>query len=170
MLLRSLIMALFAATALPAPCTAEGRAVPDPLVVAIAAWVADATDLPMPRTLPEIRFAAPEDMGLLMRASAHSPTGDSALEIVAFYDTPARAIYLPSGWTGATPGELSVLVHEMVHHAQAEAGRRFACPAERERQAYDAQARWLALFGSDLSREFGIDRLFLLLATTCGMP
>jgi hypothetical protein len=63
-----------------------------------------------------------------------------------------------------------VLIHEMVHHAQAEAGRRFACPAERERQAYDAQARWLAIFGSDISREFGIEKLFLLVATTCGMP
>ena len=163
-------MALFAATVQPVPCTAEDQAVPDPLLVAIAAWVTEATDLPMPGTLPEIRFAAPVDMALLMRAAALSPTGDSGLEIVAFYDTPARAIYLPSGWTGATPGEQSVLVHEMVHHAQAEAGRRFACPAERERQAYDAQARWLALLGSDLSREFGINRLFLLVATTCGMP
>jgi hypothetical protein len=92
MLSRSLIMAIFAATALPTPCTAEGRVVPDSLVVAIAAWVTEATDLPMPGTLPEIRFAAPEDMGLLMRAAALSPMEDGALEIVAFYDTPARAI------------------------------------------------------------------------------
>jgi hypothetical protein len=170
MLLRSLIPALVASAVLPASSSAEGQAVPDPLLLAIAAMVSEATDLPMPETLPEIRFAAPEEMGRLMRDAALAPTGDGASEIVAFYDTPAHAIYLPSGWSGATPGELSVLVHEMVHHAQAEAGRRFACPAERERQAYEAQARWLALFGSDLSREFGIDRVFLLIATTCGMP
>jgi hypothetical protein len=85
-----------------------------------------------------------------MRVAALSPTGEGASEIVAFYDTPGHAIHLPSGWSGATPGELSVLVHELVNHAQAEAGRRIACPAERERQAYDAQARGLALFGSDL--------------------
>jgi hypothetical protein len=166
---RSLILT-FLAAALPVSASADRQAVPNPLLLAIAAWVSEATDLPMPRTLPEIRFAASEDMGRLMRTAALSPSGDGVAEIVAFYDTPAHAIYLPSGWSGATPGELSVLVHEMVHHVQAEAGRRFACPAERERQAYDAQARWLALFGSDLSREFGIDRMFLLVATTCGMP
>lgn len=170
MLPRSDIFAFLAALALPASASADGQAVPDPLVVAVAAWVSEATGLPMPGSLPEIRFAAPQDMGRLMHAAALSPTGGGAPEVVAFYDTPARAIYLPSGWTGSTPAELSVLVHEMVHHAQAEAGRRFACPAERERQAYDAQTHWLALFGSDLSREFGIDRMFLLLATTCGMP
>jgi hypothetical protein len=170
MLPRSDIFAFLAALALPASASADGQAVPDPLALAIAAWVSEATGLPMPASLPEIRFAAPQDMGPLMHAAALSPMGDGAPEIVAFYDTPAQAIYLPSGWTGSTPAELSVLVHEMVHHAQAEAGRRFACPAERERQAYDAQTHWLALFGSDLSREFGMDRMFLLLATTCGMP
>jgi hypothetical protein len=170
MMLRSLIAVLLATAVLPASSSADDQAVPDPLLFAIAAWVSEATDLPMPGTLPEIRFAAPEDMGRLMHAAALSPTGDGALEIVAFYDTPAHAIYLPSGWTGSTPAELSVLVHEMVHHAQAEAGRRYACLGERERQAYDAQTHWLALFGSDLSREFGIDRMFLLVATTCGMP
>ena len=170
MILRSLITALLATIVHPASASADGQAVPDPLMLAIAAWVSEATDLPLPQTRPELRFAAPEEMGHLMRAAAVSPTGDGIAEIVAFYDTPARTIYLPSGWSGATPGELSVLVHELVHHAQAAAGRRFACPAERERQAYDAQARWLALFGSDLSREFGIDKMFLLIATTCGMP
>jgi hypothetical protein len=170
MMLRSLIMALLAAAVHPASASADGQAVPDPLLLAIAAWVSEATDLPLPQALPAIRFAAPEEMGHLMRAAALSPTGEGAAEVVAFYDTPGHAIYLPSGWSGATPGELSVLVHEMVHHAQAEAGRRFACPAERERQAYDAQAHWLALFGADLESEFGIDRMFLLVATTCGMP
>ena len=169
-MLRSLIMALLATTVQPASSSAEGQAVPDPLMLAVAAWVSEATDLPLPRTLPAVRFAAPEQMGHLMRAAVLSPPGEGASEIVAFYDTSGHAIYLPSGWSGATPGELSVLVHEMVHHAQAEAGRRFACPAERERQAYDAQARWLALFGADLESEFGIDRMFLLVATTCGMP
>jgi hypothetical protein len=171
MLLRSYIIALLAATVFPAQAVAEeGQASPHPVVMAIAAWVSEATDLPMTGAIPEIRFAAPQEMRRLMSASALSTTGEGATEIVAFYDTLARAIYLPSGWTGATPGELSVLVHEMVHHAQAESGRRFACPAERERQAYDAQVRWLDLFGSDLSREFGIDRMFLLVATSCGMP
>jgi hypothetical protein len=37
------------------------------------------------------------------------------------------------------PRQLSVLVHEMVHHLQASADMRFACPAEREAVAYRAE-------------------------------
>ena len=33
----------------------------------------------------------------------------------AIYDDGSRTIYLPEDWTGATPAEVSLLVHEMVH-------------------------------------------------------
>jgi hypothetical protein len=39
-------------------------------------------------------------------------------EAVAAYDDEMKTIYLPEGWTGATPAERSVLVHPMVHHLQ----------------------------------------------------
>ena len=55
------------------------------------------------------------------------------------------------------PAELSVLVHEMVHHLQAASDMRFACPAEREVLAYRAQGAWLGLFGESLESAFGID-------------
>src|SRR5665648_166313 len=44
--------------------------------------------------------------------------------IVAFYDMPQRTIYLAEGWTGKTPAESSVLVHEMVHHLQTVSGQK----------------------------------------------
>jgi hypothetical protein len=171
MMLRAVIIAIIATTVSPGQAPASDvRADLGPLALSVAAWVTEATGLPLPATMPEIHFASPRDIPALMAAVAPSSGSGSGSEIVAFYNAPERAIVLPAGWTGESPAELSVLVHEMVHHAQTSAERRFACPAEREREAYDAQTRFLALFGTDLTREFGMDRMFLLVATTCGMP
>ena len=62
----------------------------------------------------------------------------------------------------------ATLVHEMVHHLQASAGWEPGCPAEVEALAYEAQARWLAIFGQDLTRALAIDPLFLRLLGVCG--
>jgi hypothetical protein len=70
------------------------------------------------------------------------------------------------GWSGKTPGELSVLVHEMVHHVQNVPGLKFACPEERENVAFEAQERWLDRFNGDLLTEFGLDPFFTLLVRT----
>jgi len=43
------------------------------------------------------------------------------------------------------------------------ADMKFACLEERERLAYEAQGKWLAIFGKDLGEEFGID-LFTVIA------
>ena len=56
----------------------------------------------------------------------------------------------------------------MVHHLQNRAGLKFACPAEREQMAYEAQDKWLGLFGRNLQSEFEIDAFTLRVSTTCG--
>jgi hypothetical protein len=88
-------------------------------------------------------------------------------DVMGAYDEASRIIYLSEGWTGRSREQLSVLVHEMVHHLQASANMRFACPAEREVLAYRAQDAWLRLFGMDLESAFGIDAATLLVATVC---
>ena len=55
----------------------------------------------------------------------------------------------------------------MVHHLQHEAGSKHACPEERERDAFAAQERWLAEFGTNLATEFEIDPFTLLVRTNC---
>jgi hypothetical protein len=55
----------------------------------------------------------------------------------------------------------------MVHHQQAAAGMRFACPGEREVLAYRAQGAWLGLFGETLESAFGIDAGTILVGTAC---
>lgn len=94
------------------------------------------------------------------------PTG-AVQEVYAVYDDDRRTIYLPEDWEGVTPAEISVLVHEIVHHLQNAAGLKYRCPQERERAAYEAQSRWLELFGKELSDEFDIDALAVLVRTNC---
>ena len=124
-------------------------------------------DQPLPATLPRIDFATPERMQAMHHGTPEG--GERAvLTVVALYDDAGRTILLPEGWTGATPAELSVLAHEMVHHLQNLSGRRYACGAEREAEAYDAQGRWLALFGETLEGAFELNPLTLMVLSRCG--
>jgi hypothetical protein len=142
----------------------------DALALALGGWVAADLGLPLPGVPPRIRFADPADLAAMHRAGSAGAPAEPGGAVLALYDPAEATIHLPTGWTGATPAELSILVHEMAHHLQAVAGRRFACPAEAEREAYGAQARWLATFGLTLLDAFALDPLFLIFATNCLPP
>jgi hypothetical protein len=88
-------------------------------------------------------------------------------DAIAVYDNEMKTIYLPKNWTGSTPTELSILVHEMVHHLQGATKTRYECPQAREQLAYAAQEKWLGLFGRNLESEFEIDPLTLVVSTRC---
>lgn len=142
---------------------AESRQAPS-ILDTIELWLEANFDLP-PAARPPVLATAPAAQLVEIRYGPAStvPPG----EVVAAYDDASRTIYLARGWTGGTPAQLSVLVHEMVHHLQASADMRFACPAEREKLAYRAQDAWLGLFGMDLEGTFGVDPATLLVATVC---
>jgi hypothetical protein len=88
-------------------------------------------------------------------------------EAVAVYDDLTKTIYLPDTWKGETPADLSILVHEMVHHLQNTSRKKYECPGAREQMAYAAQDKWLKLFGRDLLSEFQIDAFTLRVSTAC---
>ena len=88
-------------------------------------------------------------------------------DTLAIYSDHAKTIYLVEGWSGRTPADLSVLVHEMVHHFQNVLGLKHDCPQEREKLAYRAQDRWLGLFGHSLETDFELDGFSLLGKTGC---
>lgn len=140
----------------------------DPLPAAVADWLSVEFGLTVD-PLPNIEFAPRKQMGLLRFRGVPSDHRGDGRDVVAIYDDEARTIYLPQGWTGGTPAEISVLVHEMVHHAQNLAGTKFECPQAREKLAYEAQGRWLAQKGSDLTQAFGVDGFTLLVLTNCGL-
>jgi hypothetical protein len=152
-------------TAAAADWSARGLPIAD-LTAAVAAWVADELGAPAPAALPRIEFADAERMHRL-RYGAESGAAPT-LSVVALYDDAAGTIFLPQDWTGSTPAEMSILVHEMVHHLQNTSGRVFDCPGAREAEAFDLQERWLALAGQTLTEAFEMNRLALFVLTRCG--
>lgn len=133
----------------------------------VALWLSAEFGLPI-AAIPHIEFVAKERMGALRHRGVPSDHASIGRDILAVYDDDARTIYLPQGWTGETAVDTSILVHEMVHHAQNLMAIKAECPQAREKLAYEAQQRWLARFGTDLAREFGVDAFTLLVLTNCG--
>jgi hypothetical protein len=149
-----------------------------PLLAAIAVWLSKEFDLPSIQQYPEIELL-PSAAIIALRykglsphatyevASGAGPVTPPRGETVAIYSDHAQTIYLADGWTGRTPADLSVLVHEMVHHFQKMLGLKHECPQDREKLAYLAQERWLALFGHNLETDFKLDGFSLLVKTRC---
>jgi hypothetical protein len=141
----------------------------------VVLWLAANFGLPAIHEHPRVEFLPPSKIfalrykglvGSQLRDNAVPPV-DGQRETVAVYDDALRTIYLPEGWTGHTPAETSIVVHEMVHHLQNLGKEKFECPQQREKIAYQAQERWLRLFGSDLLKEFEIDPFTVVTITGC---
>ena len=116
---------------------------------------------------PDIELAAPEKIVTLRYHNVLSDSPRDPDELIAVYDDEMKTIYLPKNWNGGTPAELSVLVHELVHHLQGATKTKYECPQAREELAYAAQEKWLTLFGRSLESEFEIDPLTLAVRTHC---
>jgi hypothetical protein len=151
------------------------------LLTAIAVWLSANYDLPAVFDQPRIERVPPIEMAALRhkglpasgrRGSAiedQESSVEKMRDVVAVYNDRTRTIYLSDKWAGRTPAELSIVVHEMVHHLQNAAGITYECPAEREKLAYEAQAKWLGLFNRSLESEFQINGLAILISTSCAM-
>lgn len=147
------------------------------LLTVLVTWLSINFGLPANYDHPRVEKVTPARMVALRYrglASDRSPIGaveagrpEFGQDVYALYDDSRRVIYLPEGWTGTTPAEVSVLVHELVHHLQNAAGMKFNCPQEREKDAYRAQRAWLALFDRALEQEFEIDPLTVIVRTNC---
>jgi hypothetical protein len=142
---------------------AEPREAPS-LLEAMSLWLAANFDLPYTADMPTLAgLPAAELIARRYGPEAIFPAGG----VIALYDEAETTIFVTENWTGRTVADLSILVHELVHHMQAAADMRFACAGEREMLAYQAQGAWLGLFGESLESAFEIDRATLLVATAC---
>lgn len=147
----------------------------DVLLTAIVLWLSANFGLPAGNDHPRVQFASDAKLDAMRYKGllSHQPNPSRGSgrtgkpEMMSLYHAADKTIYLRQGWTGKTPAELSILVHEMVHHLQYLDGQKFACPAEQEKVAYQAQERWLNMFKRSLRSEFGIDDLTLKLMTQC---
>ncbi len=108
-------------------------------------------------------WVAPRD---IVTENRRGPPLDTS-GVVAVYDDEMKTIYLHEGWTGATPAERSILVHQMVNHLQNLGKLKYECSPAREALAYAAQDKWLALSGLNLVDEFELDPFMLAVGTRC---
>ena len=136
----------------------------DLLIAVIIMWLSFTFSLPKSHEHPAVRFLPAEALSDLRYGSIDAKR---RREVVAAYDDSTRTIYLSDTWSSRDPADVSVLVHEMVHHLQNSAGLKYECPAAREQLAYNAQARWLKLFGRDLSSEFDLDPMTVKIMSSC---
>jgi len=149
------------------------------LMATVVTWLSTNFGLPENHDYPSIELVPPTTMAAIRYRSVAggwpqvSASDNNSLplsgvsELVAVYNDTNRTIYLSEGWTGVTFTDLSILVHEMVHHLQNVGQLKYNCPQAREAVAFAAQEQWLSLSGRTLESEFGIDKLTLLVRTNC---
>jgi len=144
----------------------------DALLTAIVVWLSANFSIPENFNLPHVEYASQSKMLEMRFRQEHSAAQSAGLvgqlpDVVAIYDDSRHTIVLPEGWTGTTPANLSLLVHEMVHHLQNVNGQKFECPAAREKPAYLAQDQWLKQFGHTLENDFNVDMFTIVVKSAC---
>ena len=134
------------------------------LLAVVIAWLSSNFDLPATHEQPDVKFVTHQQMAELR----FGPLATSLRhELVAIYEDRSKTIFLSDRWTGDTPVDLSVLVHEIVHHLQNVGELKYSCPEAREALAYAAQEKWLGMFGQSLQTAFELDPLTLKIKTAC---
>ncbi len=112
------------------------------LVEQLETWLDANTDLPRRGDTPSIMFTNPVSAAA-MGGTRHS-AGDSTLR--GLYDPEDQTVWLVQPWDARNPYDVSALLHELVHHRQAEAGHWY-CPGAQELRAYREQRAWLEEMG-----------------------
>ncbi|EAQ04548.1 hypothetical protein OB2597_04680 [Pseudooceanicola batsensis HTCC2597] len=107
------------------------------------AWLDAHVDWPAPDRAPAIRYVTPRQAARMAGAPALGHGRHRGL-----YDAATGTIHLVTPWSADEPGDVSVLLHELVHHRQAD--HHFYCAAAQEPAAYRAQEAWLAERGLTL--------------------
>lgn len=116
--------------------------------------------------MPGVEYATPMELRSVACPSNPAVCGD----VRAVYDHKTRTIYLPAKWSPDNEYDLSMLVHEFVHHVQGIGGDyKTRCVSEMERDAYAAQIAFLKARGDvDPYKTLGTDRFTLLTSFSCG--
>lgn len=109
-------------------------------------WLDGNTDLPRRDTAATIRMTSPTDAVAL--TGVHSTI--NAETVRGLYDSESTTIWLVYPWSPKDPRDVSVLLHEPVHHRQAEAGHWY-CLGAQELPAYKTQQAWLGELGLELN-------------------
>ena len=134
------------------------------LLTVIMTWLSSNFDLPAAHEQPDVKFVTQQQMAEIRLGPLATSPGS---ELVAIYEDRSKTIFLSDRWSGDTPADLSVLVHEVVNHLQNLGKLRYSCPEARDALAYVAQEKWLGMFGQSLQTAFELDPLTLKVKTAC---
>ena len=129
------------------------------LVDHLELWIDANSDLP--------RRSGPATIEWINTAEvAHLKTSARAAKIETtrgLYDPEISAIYLIRPWGARNPYDVSVLLHELIHHRQNGDGTHWYCPGAQELDAYRLQDAWLA----ELGLEANVNWIAVILEAGC---
>ena len=131
--------------------------VTQPLVDRLEHWLDAHTPYPRRDAPPRIVMVSAAQAASLAGAASRAGMHRRGL-----YDPEMRTIYLVRPWSAGRHRDVSVLLHELLHHRQATA-RHWYCPGAQEPDAYAAQEAWLAESGLPLD----YNRIEVVLAAGC---
>jgi hypothetical protein len=155
-----LALTMILALMLPSPAHAQRYHAADmaSLVEVLEAWL-DA-NAPWPRrTNPPTIRRLNTDSNFVRQ---HRNASNRSMRRRGLYDPDTQTIYLISPWDSFVAQDVSVLLHELVHHRQAVAGHWY-CPGAQELPAYRLQEKWL----NEQGLQGNIDWIAVVLEAGC---
>jgi len=111
------------------------------LIAGLENWLDIRSDWPRRETPPSVRFVSQWQAKARQGATAGFQRG----RLRGLYDPDQSEILLVRPWDQRNAKDVSVLLHELVHHRQAP--HHWYCPAAQELPAYRLQDSWLAAQG-----------------------
>ncbi len=109
------------------------------LVLDLEAWLDVHSAYSRHPDAPRIRWIDAKSAKAMSGSSSSLRSGTPR----GLYDANTRTIWLVRPWSPRNPHDVSVLLHELVHHRQASAGHWY-CAEAQELPAYKLQKKWLA--------------------------
>lgn len=107
-------------------------------------WIADNTSLtPNSSPIRSVRFVDSSDPIIASGQDVSTRHRDHGRRNRGLYDPDSATIYITRPWKASDPYDQSILLHELVHHAQVGA-KHWYCPQAMEWDAYKLQDKWLA--------------------------
>ena len=129
-------LAITLANAASASANDEIHGISPTLLNELNTWLDAETEFGRNDSDPYIKFVEIEHAEELRGVADHSGGRTRGL-----YDEETSTIYLMKPWAANNRRDLSVLLHEMVHHRQSE--QHWYCQQAQEWRAYQIQAQWL---------------------------
>ncbi|MCA0998767.1 DUF6647 family protein [Alloyangia pacifica] len=114
------------------------------LISTLEDWLDAQADWPRRDTAPQVRLVSAWQGATRQGETASFQRG----RLRGLYDPQRSEILLVRPWDPSQPGDVAVLLHELVHHRQAP--YHWYCPSAQELPAYHLQEAWLSEQGESV--------------------